>query len=373
MQDRTVEISSEADAWLALALVPGLGPQTARSLVAAHGGPEAVLALSPAALREGGVGAEAIAAWSGARPRAAAERDAIRRAGAVLVAWSDAAYPARLREIADPPVVLIVRGEIAASEPAVAIVGARRAGAYGRRVAEELARGLVQAGVAVVSGLAAGIDAAAHRGALDGGGRTVAVLGTGIDRIYPSWNAPLARAVAAQGALVSEFPCGMGARAWHFPRRNRIISGLTLGTIVVEAAERSGSLITARYALEQGREVFAVPGPLGVALHQGPHRLIQQGALLVTSADDVLEAVAPMLRTRLAAARLRDAEETVSAGERRLLDALAGGVRHVDDVVRMAGMPADAALEALLALELRGLVEQQPGARYRLRRQVTAA
>lgn len=373
MQDRTVERSSEADAWLALSLVPALGPQTARRLAERHGGPEAALRLSATALREAGVGAQAVAAWGGARRLVASEHEALARAGATLIAWNDPAYPSRLREIADPPLVLALRGELGADEPAVAVVGARRAGAYGRRVAEELARGLAQAGVAVVSGLAAGIDAAAHRGALDGGGRTVAVLGTGVDRVYPSWNAPLAKAVAAQGALLSEFPCGMEARSWHFPRRNRIISGLSLGTIVVEAAERSGSLITARYALEQGREVFAVPGPIGVSLHQGPHRLIQQGATLVTSADDVLDVVAPMLRARLAAARLRDADETVSPAERRLLDALRDGMRHVDDVVRAAGVAADVALEALLALELRGLVEQQPGARYRLRRQVTAA
>jgi DNA processing protein len=372
MQDRTVQRSSEADAWLALSLVPGLGPQTARSLATRHGGPEAVLALGPTALREAGVGAEAIAAWNGGSRQVVIERAALTRAGATLVAWSDAAYPARLREIADPPLVLAVRGELHGDEPSVAIVGARRAGAYGRRVAEELARGLAQSGVTVVSGLAAGIDAAAHRGALDGGGRTIAVLGTGVDRVYPSWNATLATTVAGQGALVSEFACGTDARPWHFPRRNRIISGLTLGTIVVEAAERSGSLITARYALEQGREVFAVPGPLGVALHQGPHRLIQQGALLVTSADDVLDAVAPMLRSRLIAARVRQADATVTAGERRLLDALVEGVRHVDDLVRTAAVSADVALETLLALELRGLVEQQPGARYRLRRQVAA-
>ncbi len=372
MQDRKLHSTSRADAWLALALIPGLGPQTARGLVERYGSPCAVLALPEAALREAGVGREALAAWSRAGRLATDERAAQARCGARLLTLDDADYPARLRAIPDPPLVLVVRGELGGDEPSVAIVGARRAGAYGRRVAEELARGLAQAGVTVVSGLAAGIDSAAHRGALEAGGRTVAVLATGVDRVYPSWNASLARAVAGQGALVSEFACGTEPRSWSFPRRNRVISGLTLGTIVVEAAERSGSLITARYALEQNREVFAVPGPIGVALHHGAHRLIQQGAMLVTSADDVLDVVAPMLRARLGAARAAAAVDTVSPLERRLLDALGDG-GHVDGIVRRAGVAADAALEALLGLELRGLVEQQPGARYRLRRQVTAA
>src|SRR5204863_1250644 len=182
-----------------------------------------------------------------------------------------------------------VRGTLLDDEPTVAIVGTRRASEYGKRIASDLAGGLARAGITVVSGLAAGIDGAAHRAALEAGGRTIAVLGTGIDVVYPSWHAELADAIAVDGALVSEFPCGTPPLPHHFPRRNRIISGLALGTVVVEAAEQSGSLITARYALAQHRDVFAVPGPLGNARQHGPHRLIQEGAKLVTGVADIVD------------------------------------------------------------------------------------
>jgi DNA processing protein len=188
-----------------------------------------------------------------------------------------------------------------------------------------------------------------------------------VDEVYPSWHRELAAAVAGQGALVSEFPCGTPPLPFHFPRRNRLISGLTRGTIVVEAAEKSGSLITARYALEQGREVFAVPGPLGLVAHRGPHRLIREGAHLVTCADDVLEEIAPALRRTLAARRTFAAEAGLTGAERRLLAALGAGDAHVDDVIRVAAVPPAAALETLLALELRGLVRQLPGKRFRRR------
>src|SRR5438034_301096 len=210
----------------------------------------------------------------------------------------------------------------------------------------------------------AGAHAAAHHAALAAGGRTVAVLGTGIDRVYPKWHRELARAIAGQGALVSEFPCGSPPLQFHFPRRNRIISGLTRGTIVVEAADDSGSLITARHALEQDRQVFAVPGPVGVPAHHGPNRLIQQGAKLVLSARDVIEELWPELLPRLAARRAAAAEAALSAPERQILAAIGPEGRHVDDVIRQAAVPPGAALETLLALELRGLVSQLPGKRF---------
>jgi DNA processing protein len=244
-------------------------------------------------------------------------------------------------------------------------VGARRASGYGRRVAEELARGLAGVGITVVSGLATGIDAAAHGGALAAGGRTVAILATGLDRVYPPWHAELSRRVAASGALVTEFPCGTAPLPYHFPRRNRVISGLALGTVVVEAAPRSGSLITARCALEQGREVFAVPGPVGVALHDGPNRLIQDGAKLVRGVQDILDEIAPQLRAGAIASRAPG--PVLSPIERRVLDAVRPGDAHVDEVIRRADLPPGAALETLLALELRGVVEQQPGMRFRAR------
>ncbi len=362
MRSREVEATSRARAWLALALVPGLGPAQARRLAGRAGGPEAARALSPAAVAAAGLDA---GAWLEAGVRAEHELAQLAALGASLCAWDEAAYPASLRAIADPPLVLAVRGTLASDAGAVAIVGARRASGYGRRVAEELAHGLAAVGITVVSGLATGIDAAAHSGALAAGGRTVAVLATGLDRVYPPWHAELSRRVAASGALVTEFPCGTAPLPYHFPRRNRVISGLTLGTVVVEAAPRSGSLITARCALEQGREVFAVPGPVGVALHDGPNRLIQDGAKLVRGVQDILDEIAPQLRAGAIASRAPG--PVLSPLESRVLDAMRAGDAHVDEVIRRAALPPGAALETLLALELRGVVEQQPGMRFRAR------
>jgi DNA processing protein len=355
---------AHADAWLGLALVPGLLPAAGLRLAAALGGPDAVLAASPAALASLGVAGDLAAQIGGARAAAARERERLDRAGAGLLAWSDDGYPERLRHIAEPPLALMMRGGLAADELAVAVVGSRRAGEYGRRVAHELASDLARAGITVVSGLATGIDAAAHRGALAGDGRTVGVMATGIDRVYPAWHRALAADVASHGALVTEFPCTTPPLQFHFPQRNRIISGLTVGTVVVEAAERSGSLITARCALEQGREVFAVPGPVGTPHHAGCHRLIQHGAKLVTTVEDVLDEIAPGLRARLRTVRARRAEAALSSEERTLLAALGDDAAHVDDVVRRSGQPAALVLERLLALELRGVVAQRPGMRF---------
>ncbi len=363
MRSREVDATSRARAWLALALVPGLGPARARRLAEHTGGPEAACALRASALARYGLGADIVAAWREGPARADRELAQLARLGARLRACDDPAYPSRLRAIAEPPLVLALQGSLDADEPAVAVVGARRASGYGRRVAEELARGLASVGLTVVSGLASGIDAAAHRAALASGGRTVAVLATGLDRVYPPWHAGLSRQVAAQGALVTEFPCGTPPLAFHFPRRNRVISGLALGTIVVEAAPGSGSLITARCALEQGREVFAVPGPVGVALHEGSNRLIQDGAKLVRGVEDVLDEIAPQLRARLAAARA--AAPVLSAVEVRVLAAVRPGDTHVDEVIQRTALAPAAALETLLALELRGVLEQLPGMRFR--------
>jgi DNA processing protein len=356
----------EALAWLGLAQARGLEAVVARRLVARFGTAAAVVGALPERLAAVGLSPELVEAVATAGARAAAEATRLARAGAHARVWSDLDYPAALRSLPDAPLALAVRGTLLpADEMAVAIVGARRASEYGRGMAEELARGLALAGLTVVSGLAAGIDGAAHRAALAAGGRTIAVLGTGVDVVYPTWHRELAENVARQGALVSELPCGAPALAYHFPKRNRLISGLSLGTIVVEAAERSGSLITAHTALEQGREVFAVPGPARGAGHRGPHRLIRQGATLVTSPEEVLEALAPALAGRLAAARAAAAQATLTASERRILDALEGGDRHVDEVIRRAALGPGAALEILLALELRGLVHQLPGKRFR--------
>ena len=358
-------LSGDALAWLALGVVEELSPRQAHELVARFGSPAAALAAPAELLVGAGLAPSVAGALAGAPARARREAARLAAVGATLVAWSDETYPPRLRQISDPPVVLAVRGTLVAEDDlAVAVVGARRASEYGRRVAEELGRELAGAGVTVVSGLAAGIDAAAHRGALAAGGRTIAVLGTGIDRIYPSWHAGLAAEIVRRGALVTEFPCGAPPLAFHFPRRNRVISGLASGTVVVEAAEESGSLITAQHAVEQGRDVFAVPGPLGPG-HRGPHRLIREGATLVTGAEDILAGLGRDLVARLAAARAAAAETTLTTDERRVLAGVGTDGGHVDEVIRRAGLPAAHALETLLALELRGLVAQLPGKRFR--------
>jgi DNA processing protein len=356
---RTTPFTANQLAWLGLALSPGLPAGTARALVARAG--------SATALLDGtaDVPAEVVAVLAGARERGRAEARRVAEAGAWVLVPGEPGFPARLAAIPDPPLVLVGRGTLAPQDDvAVAVVGARRASEYGRRLATDIATGLAQAGVTVVSGLATGIDAAAHRAAIAAGGRTVAVLGTGIDRVYPPWHRELADAVAAHGALLTELPCGAPPLAHHFPKRNRLISGLALGTVVVEAAEESGSLITAKLALDQGREVFAVPGPVGPAGHRGPHRLIREGARLVTRAEDVLEEIAPQLAGLPAARRAAATAATLTADERRVLEALAAG-GHVDDVTRRTALAPAAALETLLALELRGLVEQIPGMRFR--------
>jgi len=282
--------------------------------------------------------------------------------GIAILTLDDQDYPERLRLIPDPPRVLYRLGDLLPQDGAgIAVIGARAATAYGRTVAERLGRELATAGVTVISGLARGIDGCAHRGALAGGGRTVAVLGTGLDRLYPPEHRRLADDVAAQGALLSEFPLGAEPEPWHFPLRNRVISGLARGVVVVEAAVRSGALGTADMALEQGREVFAIPGPITSPTSAGTNRLIRQGAGLVEGARDVLEAFHD-LADRLPAA---DAGTAAIAGlsvpEQRLLSAIGSAPLPIDDIIRASPGPAAATAALLTALELKGLVRQQPG------------
>jgi len=363
----SLALDDAALAWLGLALVVELTPRRAFKLVERFGTPDAVLDATLSALERADVPAETAAAIREGRARARTELASLARAGARVVAWSDEAYPRQLREIPDPPLVLAVRGTLVDDEPAVAVVGTRQASEYGRRIAAEIASGLAGVGVTVVSGLASGIDGTAHQAALAAGGRTVAVFGTGIDRVYPRWHRELAESIVGQGALVSEFPCGAEPMKFHFPRRNRVISGLALGTVVVEAAEESGSLITAKFAVEQNRDVFAVPGPADAPRHRGPNRLIREGARLITCAKDVLEELLPALAPRLVERRAAAAEASLTPSERRVFEAVGPDGGHVDEVIRRTAAPAPAVLETLLALELRGLVHQLPGKRFRRR------
>lgn len=290
--------------------------------------------------------------------------------GASVLTWLDDDYPALLKEIPDAPVVLYFRGNWPpASMPALAIVGSRHCSVYGRENAYSMAADLAERGAVIVSGMAQGVDAAAHRGALAAGGRTIGVLGCGLDIVYPEANRDLFREMERKACLVSEFPFGSRPTRFSFPRRNRIVSGLSLGTLVVEAGLRSGALITAAFALEQGREVFALPGRVGERQAEGPLSLIRQGAKLLVSIDDVLEEI-PALNKKVAP----------SSGPVLPLDELEQGVlefiktsgRSLEDLELLTGLPSFLLMRPLLALQIRGLINELPGSFYSLSSGVSA-
>lgn len=271
-------------------------------------------------------------------------------------------YPDRLRRIYDPPPLIYVRGDLRSAEPAVAVVGSRRATATGRVVTERLAAGLAASGVTVVSGLARGIDAVAHRAALDAGGRTIAVLGCGLDVIYPPEHSGLMEAITQQGCIITEFPLGTPPLRHHFPQRNRIIAGLTLGVVVVEGDERSGALSTAGYALDEGREVMAVPGSVLNPLSRAPNGLLRQGATLVESAEDVLVAVGLPLPSRQT---VQASGITPPEGPPAVVwQAVRTEPTHIDQVAQEAGLPVAEVAALLMMLEIRGLVRQVPGKHF---------
>lgn len=305
------------------------------------------------------------------------ERDAelCREQGVEILPYNDRRYPPLLRMIDDPPLVLFVRGDVALLDdgPLVSIVGARKASHAGKAKAYEIAHDLAQLGIVVTSGMAFGIDAAAHRGALDAEGVTVAVWGTGPDIVYPRTNARLARRIASMGAIVTEFPPGVGSHPHHFPQRNRIVSGLSLGVIVVEAAEKSGSLITARFALEQGRDVCVVPGAAGQLNFGGSNRLIREGAALVENAQDVVNTIFPAqtLTNRPKKAgqgKISSVKETRSENCDKVLSHFEGvESRSVDEIVELTGEKTAEVLQRIARLEIEGELEELPGHRYRLR------
>jgi len=346
-------------AWLRLTLIPGIGGETQRKLLAAFGLPEAIFAAGRLAVRSV-VGEKADLLFD-YDPGEAVERSLAwnETTGQTILTLADSAYPPALLEIADPPSLLYVRGDPALLKRRnLAIVGSRNATPQGLQTAENFARTLAGHGLGIISGLALGIDAAAHRGALAAGGDTIAVIGTGADRIYPARNQELTRAIAAQGVIVSEFPLGTPPIAANFPRRNRIISGLALGVLVVEAAPESGSLITARLAAEQGREVFAIPGSIHSPLARGCHQLIKQGAKLVETANDILEELGAAQAPETAVAT------TGSDSEDALLIALGHGPCSLDELAERSGYETEQLLGELLMLELAGLIATLPGNRY---------
>ena len=355
-------LDSDLEPWLRLSLLPGLGEQSFRQLLVTFGSPERILGASHAALRN------VVSAPLASAICAGGMRDALDAVDEWLddpvncvLTLADTCYPRALLEIPDPPPLLYAKGHIdLLNRSALAVVGSRSATPQGMATAESFAKALSDAGFTIVSGLALGIDAAAHRGGLAGTARSVAVVGTGLDVVYPARNRALAHELAAHGALLSEFPLGTPPIGANFPRRNRLISGLARGCLVVEAAPQSGSLITARLANEQGREVFAVPGSIHSTLSKGCHLLIKQGAKLVESAQDVLEELGGT-PTPAAPAEPSLPED---AGAQLLLRHIGFDPCHVDALVARSGLPADKVAAFLTQLEIEGFVAALPGGKY---------
>ena len=359
---------TEREAYIALNMIDGLGPVKVRSLVAALGSAQAVFtATAEALLTASGVGKELarriVEQRSGVDPVAEADRAV--RAGARIIAWGDADYPEPLRAIHDPPLALYVRGTLETHDRhALGIVGTRHATHYGLTVADRLAYQMAKVGFCVVSGLARGIDTAAHRGALKGGGRTIAVIGSAMDTLYPPENAALADEIAGHGAVISEYTMGREPDRTTFPYRNRVISGLSMGVVVVEAGRTSGALQTADQALEQGRSVFAVPGRIDSPASKGTHRLIKAGARLVEDVDDILQEfeflISPEKKQK---AKELDPMPTVqlSGEEQSIVRALWEGALDYDALIRRAELKAATVNSLLIGLEMKRVVRMLPG------------
>jgi DNA processing protein len=372
MDDPPEATSEELRDLVCLTMVPGVGPLTGRALLERFRTASRVLGASEASLRGvQGVGQKLAARIAQARTEfdAVAELALCERSGVRVVASGGAGYPPPLGDIPDPPNLLYVRGEYQPGDAlAIALVGSRKCTPYGMRTAERLAASLARVGLTVVSGLARGIDAAAHRGALKAGGRTLAVLANGLSEIYPPEHEELATEIAGAGAIVSESPMGQGPLSGLFPQRNRIISGLCLGVVVIEATPRSGSLSTAHHAMEQNREVFAVPGPIDSLASQGCHRLIRDGARLVETVDDILEELGPLVRevkpVAGAPAVRHPAELSLSDLERTVLGKLDDQPLPVDSLIVQTGMTASQVMATLSVLEMRRLVRRLPGHQF---------
>lgn len=350
--------------WIAFNQVPGIGPVRLAALIDVCGSVEAAWKAPIQRLKEAGLDRRSLESLLAMRRSldldAAWQR--VVQSGVRVYTWDDDDYPENLRQIPLSPPVIFAQGELVEEDRlAVALVGTRQASAYGREVARGLARELAHNGITVVSGLALGIDATAHEAALEAGGRTIAVLGSGVDQIYPAKNRKMALAMIQQGGLISEYPLGTRPEANNFPPRNRIISGLSLAIVVVEAGQRSGALITAKFAAEQGRDVFAVPGSILQPSSAGCNALIQEGALPLLSINDLLE----QLHLERVSVQ-REARQTIAADptERLLLAHLSSEPVHLDEIVRLSAMPAAQVNGLLAMMELKGLVRQSGSMRY---------
>ncbi len=369
-----LEKMSEEKYWLGFNLVKGIGPVKVQALLGYFGDVEAAWHASESELIKLGIDQRAIGNLLQVRETIDLDQELakVKSKNITLLTWNSPDYPSYLREIDGPPPLLYVVGSLEDIDRwAVAVVGTRRVTKYGRQVTQELVAGLVRNGVTVISGLARGVDAIAHRTALEHGGRTIAVLGSGPDNIYPSEHRDLARQIVrGRGAVVSDYGLGTEPESKNFPPRNRVISGLSLGVVVVEAGERSGALITARFAVEQGREVFAVPGNVNSLASRGTNRLIQQGAKLVTKVDDVLEELNLSMVFEHSAVQqaLPETEE-----EAALFEYLTSEPVHVDKLSRNTGLPSQVVSGTLALLELKGIVRQVGGMNYVLVREPETA
>ena len=361
--------------WLAMTMTPGIAARLSARLLREFGSPDGVFRAPLTQLERCNLPAPVAQAifkkqtfW-----RAEKEVDAIRRIGCRVVNWTEPEYPQALLQIYDPPVVLYVRGDASIlNAPSLSIVGTRRPTVYGTQMAERMGRDLAARGLVVVSGLARGVDAIAHMGATGVGGRAIGVLGTGIDVCYPKENKKLFEKVLERGAIISELPTGSHPAPENFPVRNRIIAGMPLGVVIVEGKQYSGSLITARLAMEFGREVFGVPGNVTQQMSFAPNQLIKQGAKLVTSAEDVIEELPTPVRALLVKAEAVESEqrnllaaEGLSPIEKRLYELLSTEEpRHIDDIVETSGLNSSEVLATLFELEMKGIIRQLPGKQF---------
>lgn len=363
--------SDDIKDWITLHSIPGVGSISFLRLVKFFGSPRAVL---DAGLKDllsvRGITPAISKSIVDYRDTIDAERelDLIKQHGCRIIKIDDEEYPANLRTIYDPPPIIYIKGSIIPNDSqSISIVGARKASVYGKSVAENISKELVLKGFTIVSGMAHGIDASAHNAALDAGGRTIAVMGNGLDIIYPPNNEKLYEKIINSGAVISEFPMGTEPKKENFPIRNRIISGLSLGTLVVEASNHSGALITANYALEQGREVFAIPGPIFSEISKGTNNLIKQGAKLVESTDDILSELAFYTPNSYSnkCEYLKDddkiMEKQLSEEEYKIWKVVDYTPIHIDDITRQTNLPTSVVSAMLVILELKGLVQQQTG------------
>ncbi len=350
--------------WIGFNLIKGIGAVRMQALVAYFGNLESAWCANAVNLAEAGLGRRLIERVVQARDTVNLDQvwDKIESQGITVLTWQDESYPSHLKEIDQPPPVLYIRGEYLPDDIfAVAIVGTRRITPYGRQITEEIAAFLAANGITVISGLARGVDSVAHQTALKAGGRTIAVLGSGVDKIYPPEHRGLAEQMMQRGAIVSDYAPGTPPDASNFPPRNRIISGLSLAVVVVEAGETSGALITAEFAAEQGREVFAVPGSILASQSKGTNKLIQRGALPLLSASDLMQALdLTRMGEQKAARKILPADET----EARLLNVLGSEPLHVDEIRNQADLPIEKVSAALVLMELKGMVRQVGGMNY---------